>query len=258
MSLPQGWRLPYDQLAAAVRGLPGWTLHASGVTMTREVSFSSSGPALLFVQAAGFLARLERRWPEISWARERVRVSLINFELGLTEQDLAFARELEKLLAECEKATLPEPPLPPASLTDLEELAEGALAAVRGVAARVGGSRGSARPGPLRLALEALPDWKPEIDGDGLASEFELATEAEARDFLRRAQALAQERGSRVELMAVGSLIGAVVRPSDIRGLGEREITTAGALERLYGEQRGRAMDTSQSACQPESRGEQP
>lgn len=203
--------------------------------MAREVSFPSSGAALLFVVVVGFLARLERRWPESSWARERVSITLRNLELGLTERELGLARKLELLAARCQEVALPEPPLAPTSFTDLEELAEVTFLAVRGLIAELRRKRDGARPGPLRLALEELPDWEPETDGDGLVAEFELRSESQARDFLELATELVEKEGWRVELLAAGRSVGAIVRPSDVRGLTRRELAAAAALERLYG-----------------------
>ncbi len=245
---PPGWRLPYDELATAVKGLPGWVLHASGLSMTRELSFASSGPALLFVQAAGLLARLERRWPEISWARERVWITLRSFELGLTWRDLELARKLEVLAAACAAASLPEPPPAPGSFADFEELAEVTLLALRGLYAQLGEGRGGERPGPLRALLEDLPDWEPEVDGEGLATEFELASGSEAESFLGLAQEIVEREGWRVELAAAGRFVGAIVRPSDVRGLTKREIAAARVLEQLYGKRRPAARIAAEAA----------
>ncbi len=235
---PLGWRLPYDELAAAVNGLPGWVLHASGLSMTRELSFASSGPALLFVEAAGLLARLERRWPEISWAKERVWVTLRNFELGLTGRDLEMAGKLEALAERSAAVSLPEPPLAPGSFADFEELAEVTFLALRGLCAQLGEERGRDRPGSLRAALEDLPDWEPEVDGEGLATDFEFPSASQAEGFLGLAREIVEREGFRVELAAAGRFVGAVVHPSDVRGLTEQEIVAAKVLEQLYGNRR--------------------
>lgn len=58
---PSGQALSYDRLVREVAQLPGWSLHASGLSMTRDMVFAASGSALLFATAAGCLARRHRR-----------------------------------------------------------------------------------------------------------------------------------------------------------------------------------------------------
>ncbi len=253
---PPGWRLPYDELATAVKGLPGWVLHASGLSMSRELAFASSGPGLLFVQAAGLLARIERRWPEISWARERVWVTLRSFELGLTWRDLELARKLEVLAERCAAATLPEPPLPPGSFADFEELAEVTRLALQALHRELGEGDGSARPGPLRKALDELPAWEPEIDGEGLTSEYSFPSEEEAGSFVGLARELAEREGWRVELLASGRLVGAVVHPSEEQGLTKREVHAVGVLDQLAG--RRRPAETAPARAAGDAKSEAP
>lgn len=127
--------LSYDRLVWEMTALPEWVLHPSGLSMTREASLPSSGSALLFVTVAGCVARLRRRWPVVAFQGEKVWITVRNLERGLTEKDLALARELEIVLRRSRVRSAPSPPLGAGSLQDLEDLAAKTLEAARSLVA---------------------------------------------------------------------------------------------------------------------------
>lgn len=142
----RGEPLSYDRLAWETKALPEWLVHPSGLSMTREASFPSSGPALLFVAVAGCVARLERRWPVVAFQGERVWITVRNLDRGLSENDLALARELEIVLRQALVAPAPSPPLGPGSLAQLEELTVKTAKAIEDLVASLRRAGESSRP----------------------------------------------------------------------------------------------------------------
>lgn len=148
---PSGQTLSYDRLVKEVAELPGWHLHASGLSMTRDMIFAVPGSALLFVTAAGCLARRHRRWPIIAFERERVWVTLRDLEHGLGRRDLELACQLERLVERCEARAAPARSLGRDTQADLDALAARVVAAARGLVAKLRETRPaeeSETPGP--------------------------------------------------------------------------------------------------------------
>lgn len=82
---------------------------------------------------------------------------------------------------------------------------------------------------------EALPDWRPVGEGDALATAYAFSDAHRGQDFCDLARELIATEGLPVELgPCEGCLVRVTVRATDVRGLGERELAAAAALDRLY------------------------
>ena len=89
--------LPSDQIAAELAATPGWEV-ADG-KLTRTVTRKDFKDALLFVNAAGFLAERANHHPDIllfGW--NKITLTLVTHSAGgLTGKDFAVAREISAL-----------------------------------------------------------------------------------------------------------------------------------------------------------------
>jgi len=89
---------PYTsaQVAEELAATPGWTV-ADG-QLSRTVTRKDFRDALLYVNAAGFLAERANHHPDIAISWNKVTLSLVTHSAGgLTAKDFALARELSEL-----------------------------------------------------------------------------------------------------------------------------------------------------------------
>ena len=89
-------RLTDDEVAAALRDLPGWSFDGSAIR--REFSFKGFTSAVAFVGRLVEPANAARHHPDLEIHFDRVAVALSTHdEGGVTERDLALARTIEDL-----------------------------------------------------------------------------------------------------------------------------------------------------------------
>jgi pterin-4a-carbinolamine dehydratase len=80
----------------ALEGLPSWRADRGAITRTYETE--GWGTTLMLVNAIGFIAEAADHHPdlEVSWAKVVVRLSTHSAG-GITDKDIALAREIERL-----------------------------------------------------------------------------------------------------------------------------------------------------------------
>ena len=84
------------EASRALTELPGW--RAEGGTIARTYETEGWATTLMLVNAIGFIAEAADHHPdlEVSWAKVVVRLSTHSAG-GITEKDVALAREIERL-----------------------------------------------------------------------------------------------------------------------------------------------------------------
>ncbi len=88
--------LTTEQISAELAATPGWEL-ADG-QITRTVTRKDFRDALLYVNAAGYLAERANHHPDIAIAWNKVTLTLVSHSAGgLTARDFALARQVSDL-----------------------------------------------------------------------------------------------------------------------------------------------------------------
>lgn len=84
------------RLSAALREIPGWS--RAGTAIERQFDTDGWPTTLMLVNAVGFLAEAADHHPDllVSWGKLTVRL-WTHSAGGITEKDLALAREIERL-----------------------------------------------------------------------------------------------------------------------------------------------------------------
>lgn len=85
-----------QEATRALRDLPAW--HAEGGAITRTFDTDGWSTTLMLVNAIGFIAEAADHHPDlaVSWPKVVVRLSTHSAG-GITDKDLALAREIERL-----------------------------------------------------------------------------------------------------------------------------------------------------------------
>lgn len=100
-SVQSSARLSFQQLDWEMQALPDWVLHSSRLSLSRELSFATPGRAFRFLSASSLWSCGRRQWPLFSLEKTQVWVTIRNLEHGITERDLALARQIEGLYQHC-------------------------------------------------------------------------------------------------------------------------------------------------------------
>jgi 4a-hydroxytetrahydrobiopterin dehydratase len=96
MAVPQ---LTEGERAAALADLPGWTLHADGLAISREFRFRNFSEAWAFMARVALLAEKHDHHPEWSNVYNRVAITLTTHDAGgLSERDAKLARAIGRVL----------------------------------------------------------------------------------------------------------------------------------------------------------------
>ncbi len=91
-------KLKPDAIDAARREFPDWTVDADG--MARELTFADFKDAFAFMTEVAAAADRADHHPEWSNVYNRVSIQLSTHDVdGLTERDIALAREVERAAA---------------------------------------------------------------------------------------------------------------------------------------------------------------
>lgn len=89
-------RLSDDDVAAGLGSLPGW--NRAGDEIEKVYELDSFPGAIAFVTRVGFLAERADHHPDLDIRWRKVRVALsTHSQGGLTDKDLALAREIESV-----------------------------------------------------------------------------------------------------------------------------------------------------------------
>lgn len=89
--------LPVETVRAALAGLGGWRLSEDGRAIARDFSFASFSEAFAFIARTALLAERMDHHPDWSNSYRNVSVRLTTHTAkGVSELDLAFARELDR------------------------------------------------------------------------------------------------------------------------------------------------------------------
>ena len=92
-------RLTPEQIREGLDRLPGWQL--KGIQISKQYEFNGFVEAMAFVNQMAALAERADHHPEILIRYRRVIVTLSTHSAGgLTEKDLALAKEIEALAGE--------------------------------------------------------------------------------------------------------------------------------------------------------------
>ena len=96
MAIP---RLTEDERAAALAELPGWTLRADGLAISRDFKFADFSEAFGFMARVALYAEKADHHPEWSNVYNRVHVTLTTHDVGgLSQRDVKMARAIEALI----------------------------------------------------------------------------------------------------------------------------------------------------------------
>ena len=96
MAVPQ---LTEAERAEALGTLPGWTLHADGLAISREFKFGNFSEAWAFMARVALLAEKHDHHPEWSNVYNRVAITLTTHDAGgLSERDPRLARAIDRVL----------------------------------------------------------------------------------------------------------------------------------------------------------------
>lgn len=89
--------LASEEIAAALAGLPAWTLEGNAIV--REFCFADFVEAFGFMSKVALLAERADHHPEWSNVYSRVRIGLTTHDAGgLTSRDMKLAGEIDALL----------------------------------------------------------------------------------------------------------------------------------------------------------------
>jgi len=90
-------RLSDAERDAALAGLPGWSLRADGLAITREFVFADFGAAFSFMTRVALQADRADHHPEWSNVYNRVSITLTTHDAGgLSARDVALARFIDQ------------------------------------------------------------------------------------------------------------------------------------------------------------------
>jgi 4a-hydroxytetrahydrobiopterin dehydratase len=86
-------RLTEAERAAALEQLPGWTLRADGLAITRELRFADFGEAFAFMTRVAIEADKTDHHPEWFNVYNRVEITLTTHDAGgISTRDVALAK----------------------------------------------------------------------------------------------------------------------------------------------------------------------
>lgn len=89
-------RLTDDERAAALAGLPDWTLRHDGLAIVRDFKFADFSQAFAFMTRVALLAEKADHHPEWSNVYNRVHITLTTHDAGgLSQRDVAIARAID-------------------------------------------------------------------------------------------------------------------------------------------------------------------
>jgi len=93
-------RLTDAEVAALLADLPGWTLRADGLAISRTFRFADFSAAFAFMTRVALLAEKADHHPEWSNVYSRVEITLTTHDCGgLSARDAEMARRIEGILA---------------------------------------------------------------------------------------------------------------------------------------------------------------
>ena len=94
-------RLTEAERAAALEQLPGWTLRADALAITRELRFADFGEAFAFMTRVAIEADKTDHHPEWFNVYNRVEVILATHDVeGLSERDVELAHHMDAIAPE--------------------------------------------------------------------------------------------------------------------------------------------------------------
>ena len=92
-------RLTDAERDAALAQLPGWTLRADGLAITRRFTFADFSEAFAFMTRVALLAEKADHHPEWANVWNRVDITLTTHDAGgLSARDIAMARAIGEML----------------------------------------------------------------------------------------------------------------------------------------------------------------
>ena len=92
-------KLTDAQRDSALANLPGWTLRADGLAITRRFSFTDFSEAFAFMTRVALLAEKADHHPEWANVWNRVDITLTTHDAGgLSARDVAMAAGIEEML----------------------------------------------------------------------------------------------------------------------------------------------------------------
>lgn len=92
-------RLTDAERAAALAGLPGWSLRADGLAIMRDFKFADFSEAFAFMTRVALHAEKADHHPEWSNVYNRVQVTLTTHDAGgLSTRDVKMAQAIDALL----------------------------------------------------------------------------------------------------------------------------------------------------------------
>jgi 4a-hydroxytetrahydrobiopterin dehydratase len=90
-----------EELAAALRALPGWRYDPAGRAIRREFRFADFGAAFAFMTRSAIAAEKADHHPDWSNSWNRVEVALSTHSAGgVTGRDIALAQAMEGFAAD--------------------------------------------------------------------------------------------------------------------------------------------------------------
>ncbi|MDE2405029.1 MAG: 4a-hydroxytetrahydrobiopterin dehydratase [Sphingomonadales bacterium] len=93
-------RLNEAEVAAALAGLPGWSLRADGLAIVRTFRFADFGEAFGFMTRVALAAEKADHHPEWSNVWNRVEITLTTHDCGgLSARDVALAGAIDRFCA---------------------------------------------------------------------------------------------------------------------------------------------------------------
>ena len=92
MAIP---RLSDAERDAALATLPGWTLRADGLAITRDFTFADFSEAFAFMTRVALLAEKEDHHPEWSNVWNKVQITMTTHDAGgLSKRDVKMAKAI--------------------------------------------------------------------------------------------------------------------------------------------------------------------
>ena len=90
-----------EELAAALRALPGWRYEAAGRAIRRDFRFADFGAAFAFMARSAIAAEKADHHPDWSNSWNKVEVALSTHSAGgVTGKDIALAKAMEGFAAD--------------------------------------------------------------------------------------------------------------------------------------------------------------
>ena len=90
-----------EELAAALRALPGWRYDSAGRSIRRDFRFADFGAAFAFMTRSAIAAEKADHHPDWSNSWNRVEVALSTHSAGgVTGKDIALAKAMEGFAAD--------------------------------------------------------------------------------------------------------------------------------------------------------------